>query len=113
MAVINIANLIGTPNAIIQKFGLMVFDEVKAVIQRDGKATLVFTDLNNVTTGFFHASIGNLVRAYRDKFNSLVEIQGLDKNPDWTEKFQDAIDLASNEKKATEIDQAISELFVS
>ncbi|HEY2581635.1 MAG TPA: DUF4325 domain-containing protein [Mucilaginibacter sp.] len=111
MTTINIAQLIGTPNAIIQKFGLQVFEETKNVIAKGDNVELYFGDLSNTTTGFFHASIGNLFKNYGNRFNTLITVSGIEKKEDWKEKFEEAINLVENPKQATEIDSAISKLF--
>jgi len=111
MTTVNIAHLIGTSNAIIQKFGLQVLDKANSLIERGENVELYFGDLSNTTTGFFHASIGNLYRAYGDQFFNLVTVSGIDKKEDWTEKYEEAINLVKNPKKANEIDFAISKLF--
>lgn len=111
MTIINIAKLIGTPNAIIQKFGLQVFDEVIKTIESGDNVVLDFGDLRNTTTGFFHASIGNLFRKYGEEFFRLVIVSGIEKKGDWKEKYDEAIDLVKNPHRATEIDFAIAKLF--
>jgi hypothetical protein len=112
MLTIDIARVIGTPNAIIQKFGLQVFQEASKAICSGQKVLIDFSNINNVTSGFFHAAIGNLVKEYGVKFDDLIELRGIDK-AEWKEKLEDAIKIASNPKKGLEIDQAISELFTS
>jgi hypothetical protein len=112
MLTIDIAQVIGTPNAIIQKFGLQVFQETNRAISSGQKVLIDFSNLKNVTTGFFHAAIGNLVKEYGAKFYDLVELKGIDK-AEWKEKLDDAINIASNPNKGLDIDQAISELYAS
>jgi len=111
MTEINIAELIGTPNAIIQKFGLQVFDETVALIDSGNQVLLNFSDLKNTTTGFFHACIGNLYKKYGEDFFQLVNVSGLHKKEDWKEKYDEAINLVRNPDKASEIDYAIAKLF--
>lgn len=106
-----IAEVIGTPNAILQKFGLQVRDAVIAEYKKGNTVILDFSQLNNATTGFFHASIGNLFKTLNGSYEKTVKIVGLDKNDTWQDKYNDAIDLVQNPKKAEEIDKAISELF--
>lgn len=109
---INISTVIGTPNAIIQKFGLQIYDIVVETISTGKQVELDFSGLKNVTTGFFHASVGNLYKQYGDEFYTLIQTKGLD-TLDWREKFQDAIEIVKNPSRASEIDRAISELFKS
>lgn len=108
---INITEVIGTPNAILQKFGLQLRDVVLQEIRKGNTVELDFTSLNNATTGFFHASIGNLFQILNETYDKAVSIKGLEKNDTWKDKYDDAIDLVKNPEKASEIDKAISELF--
>ncbi|NVM66885.1 hypothetical protein FHW88_005203 [Mucilaginibacter sp. SG538B] len=111
MTVINIAELIGTPNAIIQKFGLQVLEEAVKIIDSGNQVILDFSNLKNTTTGFFHASIGNLYKKYGEDFFQLVNVSSIDKKDDWKEKYEEAINLVKNPQQASEIDFAIAKLF--
>lgn len=111
MMTIDIANLIGTPNAILQKFGLQVYEEVKKTTSNGQAVTLRFDDLSNATSGFFHASVGNLYRDLGARYNLLIFVQGLSDHPLWQEKYDDALALAKNPAKAREMDESISALF--
>ena len=108
---IDISEIIGTPNAILQKFGLQLKDVVLQEVKNGNTVELDFTSLNNATTGFFHASIGNLYQTLNGTYSKTVSIKGLEKNDTWQDKYDDAIDLVKNPEKANEIDKAISELF--
>ena len=111
MTTIDIADLIGTPNAILQKFGLQVYEEVKRITSNGQAVTLRFDGLSNATSGFFHASIGNLCRDLAGDYNQLISVQGLTAHTLWQEKYDDALALAGNPNKAREIDESISALF--
>lgn len=111
MKKILIKDIIGTSNAIIQKFGLEVFREIKDLIGAETQVLLSFEGLTNVTSGFCHASIGNIYQAFPDKADKFLFIDGIDKNLIWQEKVKDAITLATNPIKSKELDSAISELF--
>ena len=109
--VIDIAEVIGTPNAILQKFGLQVKDLVLSEKDKYDKIVLDFSNLNNATTGFFHASIGNLKKQLNGQFYKTIEVSGLEKNETWKDKFEDAIQAVKNPGRVTEIDKGISDLF--
>jgi len=111
MHTINIACLIGTPNAIIQKFGLKVFEEVSSYLEKGEKVSLSFSGLRNATTGFFHASIGNIYKKFPDTADYLLKMEGLEDMADWDEKVKDAIFLVQNPERAKALDEAISALF--
>ena len=108
---IDIARVIGTPNAILQKFGLHLRDVVLKEVESGNTVELDFSTLSNATTGFFHASIGNLYQTLNGRYDKTISIVGLSKNDTWQDKYDDAIDLVKNPEKAQEIDQAIAELF--
>ena len=108
---IDIANFLGTPNAIIHKFGMEVYSESVRYLSHGDKIILSFENVKNATTGFFNALIGNLYKDYRDKFFELVSVKGLEKNSDWVEKFEDAIELVKSPERITDIDEAIAKLF--
>jgi hypothetical protein len=108
---IDIAQVIGTQNAILQKFGLQVAEFVLAEKSNTDTITLDFSNLNNATSGFFHASIGNLKKELNGTFSSTIKTIGLEKNPTWLDKYQDAIDVVTKPYMSTEIDKAIAELF--
>ena len=111
MKMLHIDKIIGTENAIIHKFGLQVFEEASNYLSKGEKVLLDFSKVRNATTGFFNASIGNLFKRFQKDFFELVETKGLKENPDWKEKFDEAIELVRNPHRATEIDKAISALF--
>ncbi len=111
MAIVHIASFIGTPNAIIQKFGLQVFEEVSSHLSNREAVVLSFEDLKNATTGFFNASIGNIYKAFPETAEKLLKLEGIEQNPDWIEKVNDAIELVRNPEKAKELDKAIAALF--
>lgn len=109
--IIDIAQEIGTPNAILQKFGLQITELVLRETANNNTVVLDFSNLNNATTGFFHASIGNLKKQLNGSFYKTVSVKGLEKNHTWKDKYDDAIDMVVNPKKSDEIDKAIAELF--
>lgn len=111
MKTIDIAALIGTPNAILQKFGLQVYEEVKATTSTGTPVILRFNTLTNATSSFFHASVGNLYRDLDVQYAQLIRVEGLSNNPIWQEKYDDALAMVDDPSKAREIDSTISALF--
>lgn len=110
METLHIAELIGTSNAILQKFGLKVYSTVGEILASHKTVALDFSGISNATTGFFHASVGNLRRDLGENYSRFITIVGLD-NPIWKEKYDEAIEFAVNPEQAHQIDSAISELF--
>jgi hypothetical protein len=110
MARVDIADAIGTQNAILHRFGIKVYEQVLVHYKQGHKVELDFSNLENATTGFFHALIGNLFNDLGHQYSEYVEVRGLGRNPTWKEKYDDAIDFVSNPGKAKAIGD-ISDLF--
>ena len=112
MTTLKIHETINTRNAILHKFGLIVYSEVKAFIESGEKVTLSFNGLKNVTSGFCNASIGKL---YSDCPNvkDFLFIEGVDQNPIWKEKVENAIALAEKPNIVEIRNNAISDLLTS
>jgi hypothetical protein len=109
---INIKELIGTSNAIIQKFGFQVYDEVSPILQSgQSQIFLDFSGITNLTSGFCNASIGSLFSTFPIQAQSNIVFENIDKSCIWYEKITDAIELALNPEKAKVIDDAILALF--
>lgn len=108
-----IREIINTPNAIIQKFGIQVFNEVSKAIKNNPTQTieLSFEGLKNITTGFCNAAIGNLYQEFGKSLDEKLIISGIEKNKEWQRRINNAKELALNPNKAREIDAAIAELF--
>jgi hypothetical protein len=109
--IINISEVIGTPNAIIQKFGENFYNEVYPLFKSDSPIVIDFNGLSNLTSGFCNASIGRLFSEDFEKASMLISFNSLSDNPIWVEKVSDAIELAKNPSKSKQIDVAISSLF--
>lgn len=107
---LNIVEIIGTPNAIIQKFGLQVFEMISANLTSGNSVVLDFDGISNLTSGFCNASIGQLYTKYPMLVKNL-KVENIDQSSIWFEKIQDSINLAQNPEKALVIDNAILELF--
>lgn len=112
MPTISIKDIIGTPNAILQKFGLKVFSEVSNYVSANKKVIVSFKGVNNVTSGFLNASLGNLYKKFGEsKVEKIVFLTDIG-DEDWKEKLEDAKSLALDPEKAKVLDKAIAELFV-
>ncbi len=110
---INVVELLNSPNAILHKFGLQLYQAVEPHLASGQNVIIDFSGMRNATTGFFHASVGKLYQEFSDQFDTLVEVKGIEQNSDWLDKFNNAINLVKNPDKANEIDSAIAELFAS
>ncbi len=107
---LNIVEIIGTPNAIIQKFGNQVFELMSSNLNSGASVVLDFAGITNLTSGFCNASIGQIYTKY-PLLAQNITIENIDLSSVWFEKIQDAIALAQNPEKALVIDNAILELF--
>ena len=112
MKTLIIRDIIKTRNAILHKFGLEVYSKVKALIASGEKVTLSFDGLKNVTSGFCNASVGRIYAEYTNA-NELLFLDGIDQNPIWKEKIDNAIALAKKPDIIDKRNNAISELLKS
>ena len=110
MKKLRIIDIIGTPNAILHKFGIQVFESISPILKSNQEVTLSFEGLKNITSGFCNASIGKAYLDFNDA-GKLLTIEGAENNPIWQEKINDAIILARDPEKISIQDTAISELF--
>ncbi|MFN8437330.1 MAG: STAS-like domain-containing protein [Cytophagales bacterium] len=108
---LNIAEIIGTPNAIIQKFGNMVFEKASKYLESGATIILDFENISNLTSGFCNASIGKLYSTFPKIADSNIIVTHIEKSSIWHEKIQESIDLVKNPDKAKKIDDAILALF--
>lgn len=109
--VINISSLIGTPNAIIQKFGEILYTEAVPYINNNSLVTFDFDGIRNLTSGFCNASIGRLFLEFPSTADSLLHFINLNENSLWKEKVEDSIRLAKNPEESRLYDSALASLF--
>jgi len=108
---ISVIEIIGTPNAIIQAFGINVYNGILPFVKNNIDIVIDFNGISNVTSGFCNASIGKLYSDFPNYAKSKIKIKGLSNNPIAIEKIQYSIDLASNPEKSKLNNDIISELF--
>ena len=108
--VINISSSIGTPNAIIQKFGETLYTEALPFINNNTPVTFDFEGIKNLTSGFCNASIGRLFLEFPSTAESLLNFANLNKNSLWQEKVEDSIRLAKNPEESKLYDSALASL---
>ena len=113
MEFIKVVDIINTPHAIIQKFGFQVFYILKDLLNKDQEIILSFDGIENMTSGFCNASVGNIYRIFPDKADKFLKFQDLDKNQLWKEKIDSAIYLAKNSEKSKIIDSTIQGILAS
>lgn len=109
MDIINIIDIIKTPNAIIHKYGISIYNIIKPYLEKNEQVTLSFKGLKNVTSGFCNASIGKLYSEF-PKAKDLLHLSSLE-NYLWKEKVESAISLAKNPYVSEIYTSAISEPF--
>lgn len=112
MPVLKIIEIINTPNAILNSFGLKVYEIASQSISNNQPIVLSFQGLKNITSAFCNASIGKIYLTFPNASN-LLSFEGLEQNSMWSEKVQDSIDLALNPEKIKQQNQAISDLLCS
>jgi hypothetical protein len=108
---INIVDVIGTSNAIIQKFGNQIFELTSSLLNSGDSIILDFKGVSNLTSGFCNASIGQLYSKFPLIASKNIIIENINQSSIWFEKIQDSIILAQNPEKAEIIDNAILALF--
>lgn len=109
MTTIKIIDIIGSPNAILHKFGLRLFEVLHGLLSKGEPITVSFEGLHNVTSGFMNASFGNLYQEYGKKLDGMLSVQNV--QDDWQEKLTEAKTLALEPEKARILDEAIADLF--
>jgi hypothetical protein len=108
---LNIKEIIGTPNAIIQRLGIQLFEYAYPHLSSGTYLVLDFSGITNLTSGFCNASIGQLYSSFPQIASSHIKISNIDEGSIWIEKINDSIILATNPEKAEQIDSSILALF--
>ncbi|MCA0234920.1 MAG: STAS-like domain-containing protein [Bacteroidetes bacterium] len=111
MTTLSVIELIGTPNAILHQFGMETYYKASEYLQESSNIIIDFNGIRNITSSFFHASIGNLYRDLGETFYERVILRGIDGNLDWQEKIQDSIDLVKSPERAQEDEEFLTSLF--
>lgn len=108
---IKIIDIINTPNAILQKFGWEVFEEVAQSL-RDGKAVeLSFENIENLTSSFCHASIGKLYAEFGAELDKKLNLTYLKEDNYWSDRVHEAKSLALNPEEQAIMNDLIADLF--
>jgi hypothetical protein len=111
MKTIAILDIIHTPHAILQKFGLQLFDYLAPIIANGETIEVSFLGIENATSGFFNASFGNLYKEFGEAVIQRQLVFSDLSDPDWEEQLEDAKQLALNPERAALLHDAITELF--
>lgn len=111
MKELRIIDIIGSPNAILHKFGMAVFTEVKQYLDKGETVQLSFEGLKGLTTAFCHASIGNIYEAFGQQTPNIFQYTGINGHKIWEDKIREAIEFAQNPPKREFQQQLINELF--
>lgn len=113
MKELKILDIIGSPHAILHKFGEQVAKEVSKYLSEGEQVTLSFEGLKGVTSGFAHASIGQLYVDFgQDSIKKLLTLTHVSKEI-WQEKIDEAILLATNPAKAQEYNEIWQEALAN
>jgi len=114
MIVLRIIDLIGTPNAILHRFGLQVFNAITSHLENGEKVTLSFEGVKNCTTAFCHAAIGKLYLKFPGKLlKNKFQIAGIGGNPIWEEIIDECIELALHPEKQELQNEIVENLLQS
>jgi hypothetical protein len=108
--IIKIKDLIGSSNAIIQKMGIQVFETASDYVSQGYTVTLDFSGIENLTSGFCNASIGQLYSTY-PKAKEFLQFENLTQNSIWLEKINDSINQSANREQSSIINEAVLSLF--
>ena len=108
--IIKIKDLIGSSNAIIQKMGILVFESASDYFTRGYKVTLDFSGIDNLTSGFCNASIGQLYSTY-PQAKDYLQFINVNQNDIWLEKINDSIDQSADQEHSSIINNAVLSLF--
>ena len=95
MNTLRIIDIIQTPHAILHKFGVLVFERVKPLIEAGKQVSLSFDGLQGMTSGFAHASVGSLYQTFGVEVSKVLHLTDLN-NENWQSKIQEAITLATD-----------------
>lgn len=109
---LSVLQIIGTPNAILHGFGMKVLHEVQMpLLDGDTPIILDFDGVQNATSGFFNALVGNLFQQLgEEKYAKVIRIEHLEDDI-FEEKIQDAIALVKNPARAAAMESALADLF--
>lgn len=109
--VLNIKEVIGTSNAIVQSLGIRLFEVAYPYLSSGATLEFDFSGVTNLTSGFCNASIGKLYSSFPETAPTHIQISNIDRESIWFEKINESIILASNPEKAEQIDSSILALF--
>ena len=88
---LNIVEIIGTPNAILAYFGNQVYEKSKEILHAGYNVEIDFENVNCASSSFFRRLFGQLYDDYQTRYKELVSVANMDRNDNWTIKYDDAI----------------------
>lgn len=93
--VLNVMECIGTPSAITQELGDIIYDEINKSIENSEEIILDFKDIESIITPFLNNSIGKLYGKYTsEKISRFLHIENMPK-----EKISTVNMVINNAKK--------------
>jgi len=110
MTRLNISQEIGTPNAILLRFGIEMFNKIQCVLNADEIVVLDFKGMNAISTAFFHGSIGKLYQLLKEDFDTRIKVENMGKE-EWIIKYEDAIESVKFPEIEKVRQQAVNALF--
>lgn len=97
---LQVIDIIQTPHAILHKFGVLVFERVKPLIEAGEQVSLSFAGIKGMTSGFAHASVGNLYEVFGAEVGKLLVLTHVDSEL-WQSKINEAIEVATDKELAS------------
>jgi hypothetical protein len=107
MAILNVAEIIGKPSAILHSDGLLLYENMKH--RAKDNFTISFKGISHCTTAFLNASIGKFLIENPDK-ETLINFD-LANEPHIEQKLDLVLENARNEKKRAQMDESSRKIF--
>lgn len=96
MKKIIILDIIETPNAIINSYGNLIYNEIVSAFNENDKVVLSFKGLKNCNSAFLISCIGELYRVFpSDEIKNRLFLEDID-NEIWLRRIDEVILLATN-----------------
>jgi len=99
MDTIKVIDIIGTKSAISPRTGLKAYEFVASELSQQHPLHISFEGVTDLTSAFCNSFIGKLYMNFGQPLvDSLVHINGVDKENIWYKKIESAIYLGTNEQ---------------
>ena len=97
MEKVNVKDIIGRTDAILPNDGIIAYNYVANELQQNHALHINFEGIESLSTAFCNKFIGNLYQNFdRTVLDSLIHINGVDKDHVWYSEIEHAIFLGTN-----------------